>query len=410
MPRGTTRTRRIGALLALVLVLAACGAPAAAPSGKPAPAPAAGAAGAASAPPAAAAPAAAAPASKPGDWDAVVAAARQEGTVALLGAPGQGTRRALVDEFEKAYPGIKVEFNSGRMPEQWPRVQAERAAGRYLLDVNVDGTSSTPSTLKPAGAVAPLEPLLMLPEVVDTSAWLENRLWWADSQEPYTVLSFQGNVQLIVTYNKQLVDPSQFRSYWDLLDPKWKGKMVATDVRPGVVGGVSSRFVYQHPELGPTFLERLFGETDLTLSSDQRQLVDWLAQGQFAIGLFISPNSVIDAISQGLPLDFVPGDQWKEGAPIGPSTGGVVVLQPAPHPNAVKVFVNWLLSRDGQLAWQRHMLAPSLRIDIPKDGVYPALVPKPGVRYMDGGTEAFGSLRYEAISEVITRGIEKSRR
>jgi iron(III) transport system substrate-binding protein len=400
MRRCTILMRRLGVLSVLLLALGGCAAPAAAPSGKPAAAPAAP----------SAAPAAAAPASKPGDWDGIVAAARQEGTVALMGAPGQGIRRALVDEFEKAYPGVKVEYNSGRMPEQWPRVQAERAAGRYLLDVNVDGTSSTPATLKPAGAVAPLEPLLVLPEVVDTSAWLENRLWWADSQEPNTVLSFQGNVQLIVVYNKQLVDPAQFHSYWDLLDPKWKGKMVATDVRPGIVGGVSSRFVYQHPDLGPAFLERLFGDTDVTLSGDQRQLVDWVAQGQFPLGLFLSPNSVIDAITQGLPLDFVPGDQWKEGAPIGPSTGGVVVLQPAPHPNAAKVFVNWLLSREGQLAWQRHMQAPSLRIDIPKDGVYPALVPKPGVRYVDGGTEAFGSLRFEAISEIITRGLEKSRR
>jgi ABC-type Fe3+ transport system substrate-binding protein len=390
-------------LSALLLALGACAAPAAAPSGKPA-------AAAQPSNPGGSPAASAAPANTPADWDALVAAARQEGTVALMGAPGQAIRQALVDEFERAYPGIKVEYNSGRMPEQWPRVQAERAAGRYLLDLNVDGTSSTPATLKPAGAVAPLEPLLVLPEVVDTSAWLENRLWWADSQEPYTVLSFQGNVQLIVAYNKQLVDPAQFHSYWDLLDPKWHGKMVATDVRPGIVGGVSSRFIYQHPDLGPAFLERLFGDTEITLSSDQRQLVDWLAQGQFALGLFLSPAPTIEAIGQGLPIDFVPGDQWKEGAPIGPSTGGVTVLQPSPHPNAAKLFVNWLLSREGQLAWQRHMQAPSLRVDIQKDGVYPALVPTPGKHYVDGGTEAFGALRYEAISEVITRGLEKSRR
>jgi iron(III) transport system substrate-binding protein len=398
MPPRSAPVRGLVALSARLLalgLLAACAAPAAAPSGKPAPAA------------AAAAPAASAPANQPEGWDALVAAARQEGTVALLGAPGQAIRQVLVDEFEKAYPGIKVEFNSGRMPEQWPRIQAERAAGRYLLDVNVDGTSSTPGTLKPAGAVAALDSLLVLPEVRDTSAWLEDRLWWADSDPPYGTLSFQGSVQLIVAYNKNLVDPAQFHSYWDLLDPKWKGKMVATDVRAGIVGGVSSRFVYQHPDHGPAFLERLFGDTDLTLSTDQRQLVDWLAQGQYALGLFLSPNSALDAIAQGLPIDFVRGDQWKEGAPIGPSTGGVTVLQPAPHPNAAKVFVNWLLSRDGQLAWQRHMQAPSLRIDIPKDGVYPALVPTPGQHYVDGGTEAFGSLRFEAIGDVITRGLEK---
>ena len=54
--------------------------------------------------------------------------------------------------------------------------------------------------------------------------------------------------------------------------------LFASDVRGGVIGGVSSRFVYKSPELGPPFLERLYSETDLTVTADQRQLIDWLAQ------------------------------------------------------------------------------------------------------------------------------------
>jgi ABC-type Fe3+ transport system substrate-binding protein len=394
-PGGSARC--VAALVALAVVLAACGAAAPAPPASggtrgvtPSSAPASGA--------------------KPAEWDALVAVARQEGAVSILGPPGQEYRRALVDDFQQAYPGIKVEFTSGRINDNWARLQAERAAGRYTFDVNVGGGTTATAHMKPDNATPALAPLLVLPEVTDESAWLDNHLWWVDANEPLTTLSYQGNVQLVVVYNKQLVDPAQFHSYWDLLDPKWRGKMVATDVRGGIIGGVSSRFLYKSPDLGPPFLERLYSETDLTVTADQRQLVDWLAQGQFALGLFASPNAVIVAIEQGLPLDFVPGDQWKEGSAIGPSSGAVNLFEPAPHPNAAKLFVNWLLSRDGQVAWQRELNAPSLRTDIPKDGVFPALVPKPGVHYVNGGTEEFTYPATQVIADLITQAMEKARR
>src|SRR4051794_32591958 len=388
---------RLG-FLVLALLLAACGAPAAAPS--------AGSSGRS----AASSPAAPASGPKPADWDALVAAARQEGAVSVLGPPGQEYRRVLVDDFQQAYPGIKAEFTSGRIGDNWARLQAERAAGRYTFDVNVGGGTTVMPTMKADNATPPLAPALVLPEVTDEAVWLDNHIWWIDANEPLTTLAYQGNVQLVVVYNKQQVDPAQFRSYWDLLDPKWKGKMAPPAVRGGVIGGVSSRFLYRSPALGPPFLERLYSETDLTVTADQRQLIDWLAQGQFALGLFASPAAVIVAIEQGLPLDFVPGDQWKEGSAIGPSSGAVNLFEPAPHPNAAKVFLNWLLSRDGQLAWQRQINAPSLRTDISKEGVFPALVPKPGVRYVNGGTEEFTYPATSVISDLITASMDKARR
>jgi iron(III) transport system substrate-binding protein len=387
----------MGVVLGLALLLAGCASPA----------PGASAGGSSRGAAASSAPAGGA---KPSEWDALVAAARQEGAVSVLGPPGQEYRKVLVDDFQQAYPGIKVEFTSGRIPDHWARLQAERAAGRYTFDVNIGGGTTATAMVKPDNAAPPLAPLLVLPEVTDEAAWLDNHLWWVDANEPMTTLAYQGNVQLVAVYNKNLVDPSQFRSYWDLLDPKWKGKMVASDVRGGIIGGVSSRFLYKHPDLGAPFLERLYGETDLTVTGDQRQLIDWLAQGQFALGLFASPAAVIVAIEQGLPLDFVPGDQWKEGSAIGPSSGAVNLFDPAPHPNVAKLFLNWLLSREGQLAWQRQLGAPSLRTDIPKDGVYPALVPKPGVRYVNGGTEEFAYPATQVIADVITQAMEKAKR
>jgi iron(III) transport system substrate-binding protein len=264
--------------------------------------------------------------------------------------------------------------------------------------------------LKPAGGAAPLPDQFVLPEISDPSKWLDNHLWWVDAKEPLTTLNYQGNVQLMVVYNKNLVkDPSEIKSYNDLLDPKWKGKLVSTDLRNSVVGGVSSRFIYQTPGLGAQYFDKLFGDQQLTLSVDQVQMVDWLAQGQFALGLFISPQNVTTAIDQGLPLGYVPGEQFKEGAVLGPSVGAVTVFDQAPHPAATRLMVNWLLSKDGQTTWQREVTGPSLRIDVPRDGVYPLFVPKPGNKYVDGGAEEFGVFADSVIKDTIDKALQRAK-
>ncbi len=69
----------------------------------------------------------------------------------------------------------------------------------------------------------------------------------------------------LLGYNTKLVDPGGFKSYWDLLDPKWKGKIVAFDPKAGGFAATRDRFFYHNPELGPLFLRRLFSEMALTL-------------------------------------------------------------------------------------------------------------------------------------------------
>jgi iron(III) transport system substrate-binding protein len=381
------------ALVILTLTLAAC-APAAAP-----------------APTTSTGPAAAKPSGdRPAGWDQLVAAAKQEGKLVIAGPPGQEYRGVTVDDFQRAYPGITVEYNAARSNEHVPRIMAEREAGRFLPDVYLSGQVYTVFHLKPAGAVVPLKPELVLPEVLDEAAWFENRLAWCDDSEPHTCLMFQGAVQPIVSYNTTLVNPSEFTSYWDVVNPKWKGKIESTDIRPGIVGGVPSRFVYKHPELGAPWLERVFSEMDVSVSGDQRQLIDRLAQGQFALALFLSGGQLMQAAEQGLPVSMVPGHQFREGASIGPSNGAVAIMERAPHPNAAKLFVNWLLSREGQISWQRHTGEPSLRVDVPKDNINPLLVPQPGGKYVNAATEEYSALTFSVISDIVTTALEKGRR
>jgi iron(III) transport system substrate-binding protein len=218
---------------------------------------------------------------------------------------------------------------------------------------------------------------------------------------------FIGIVEPPVSYNTQLVDPSQLTSYWQLLDPRWRGKIVASDVRSPGPGGGSTRFMYKHPELGPPFLQRLFGETDVTLSSDQRQMIDWLAQGRFALGVFVSTTQISNAAPLGLPVALVPGEQFKEGAALSSASGSLGLIDRAPHPNAARLFINWLLSREGQAAWQAATREPSLRVDVPKAGLFEALTPKRSVDYTFVSNEEYSRLTGAVLRELINNALER---
>jgi ABC-type Fe3+ transport system substrate-binding protein len=344
------------------------------------------------------------------EWEALVEAARREGSVTVYGASGGGeVQDVLTEEFERAIPGISVNGTFISQQQQVARVLAERTAGRFIPDVYVGGTTGMVVSLKQAGAMAPLRPALVLPEVVNPSGWFENQLWFADAEEPYVNLMFVGVVAPLAI-NTRLVDPSQFSSYWDLLDPKWKGKIVTTDIRQTGPGGVFSRFIYKSPALGPSYLDRLFGEMDVTLSSDQRQIIDWVADGRFSIGMFVSTIEPMTAAKQGLPVTAISVGHFKEGGVIGPENGSVGLADSAPHPNAAQVYINWLLSKEGQMRWQQRVGHASLRTDIGREGVYPPYVPQPGGRYVNGGTEEYSLVTIQAMSDVVNRALSRAGR
>ncbi len=170
-----------------------------------------------------------------------------------------------------------------------------------------------------------------------------------------------------------------------------------------------SRYVYKHPQLGPKYLSRLFSEMDITLSSDPRQMVDWLAKGRFQIALFLSSTDVASAQEKGLPVAHVFADQFREGAPIAPGPGAVSMTDQAPHPNAAILFVNWLLSKEGQIKWQEAQRLPSLRIDISKKGFYPFDIPNPGIKYINAGAEEYARITRSSIRKLISNAIAKAR-
>ena len=307
------------------------------------------------------------------DWEKAIAAAKKEGEVRLWG-DQEITHPDIVAAFAKEYPFIKAVTVSGRVGELMPRIIAERRAGKYLADLYSGGLGGRSffDFLK-TGVLDPIKPVLLLPEVVDGSKWLNGEHYYADGEKRF-VFMYEGSLAGVgLHYNTNLVDLKEFRSYWDLLNPKWKGRILLYE-RVGVGSPSVVRFYY-NAQLGPDFLRRLLTEMDLAVSQDRRQSSDWLASGKFPI--CIDCGDTDRAKQQGLPVDEFPHANLKEaGYEISTSgNSGLALVNNAPNLNAARVFANWFLSREGQTVWQAVMntkvLEPSdsMRIDIPKDKV-----------------------------------------
>jgi ABC-type Fe3+ transport system substrate-binding protein len=130
---------------------------------------------------------------------------------------------------------------------------------------------------------------------------------------------------------------------------------------------------------------------DAGASQDARQMVDWLGVGKYAISLFLTPSraDLNVAQGQGLPIEWFTPGTFKEGVPTSTINGNVGLMNQAPHPNAAKVAIKWLLSREGQMTYQKlHFGAQSLRVDIPKDDVPPFAARVEGVHYIETDTQS----------------------
>jgi len=313
------------------------------------------------------------------EWEKTVRAAEQEGQLTLYSNEGIETS---IKDFENKFPKVKVVLISGRAGQLVTRLMAERRAGKYLGDLTKLGTGSASALYR--ARPFPLQPFdysFILPEVTDKSKWWQGKHHYADPEGKY-IFSPCVSVHIdMVSYNTDLVKPSALTSYWDILNPRWKGKIGSMD--PRVAGGrEGGRLIYYHPELGPQFFRRLLTEMDLVLNQDPRQAVDWLAQGRFAFLLFTSPREVLKAKEKTLPVDILDPRHMKEAPVVETASSSLILMDKPPHPNAAKLFINWLLSREGQISFQKSQgSCDSARIDVPKDDVPPISRRTDGVQY-----------------------------
>jgi ABC-type Fe3+ transport system substrate-binding protein len=116
----------------------------------------------------------------------------------------------------------------------------------------------------------------------------------------------------------------------------------------------------------------------MTILRDFRQEADFIGQGRFPILIGTADAIFEERMKQGVPIGIVDPRDLREGSDVSPANGALAIFNQPPHPNAAKVYVNWLLGKDGQTEFARGSGYISSRVDVPTDHALPWRVPMPG--------------------------------
>jgi ABC-type Fe3+ transport system substrate-binding protein len=297
------------------------------------------------------------------EWQKLVPAAEKEGQVNLAGPPGDLFRQILVESFQKNFPKIQIEFLGGSGRDKVARILRERQGGIYGWDLYISGANSALSAFKPVAGFDPFKPLIVLPEIREDSSWIGGfDAGWADSEKKFYYAFGGGLSGDNIHLNSDVIPPGEIRSAPDLLHPKWTGKIVMQD--PRVEGKGLSDALVLSLAYGEAFIKRLLTEQKIAFTSDRRQLVEWLVRGRYPIAIGLNEYFLAPFQEKGVGKNVKVFDDPRTAIYWTHGSSAVGYFNRAPHPNAAKVYVNWLLSRTGQLEWVKTQ-TNSRRTDVP---------------------------------------------
>ena len=264
----------------------------------------------------------------PTEWDKLVAAAKSEGVVTLYtGLVGNQTSKQIADGFRAKY-GIRVDVLEVRATELRERIRTEKVSNRVLADVlNTSGLQTREVSAGDGSveAYGPLPNLAAITPIIQAG--------WEDREIHVPIF----NLRYGLLVNNALASPPP-KTYADLLDPKWKGKILADDFRGA--GGGQSFFSVTYEKFGRAYQERLAMQ-GVVFTRDQRAAERRIATGEFAIYLPFLLN-YLPAL-KGLPVS---GIVLEEGVTFTPYSASMI--KGAPHPNAARLLIDYMLSKEGQ--------------------------------------------------------------
>jgi iron(III) transport system substrate-binding protein len=340
-------------------------------------------------------------------WEKIVAVGKKEGEVVIFGPPGLDVRDAFTLGFQKRYPEIEVDFNGMQGAQVAPKLMAELKAQQYRTDLIVAGTTTALEGLAPVNAIVPMQAFLVGPESRDLSKWKAGKLHFSDDAEKYNLV-YGNRVQVAFVYNRDLLAPGKIKSWKDLLNPEWRGKIAMLDPRRAGGGLDISTFCYTNEKLGlgKSFMRQLFANQDIFVSNEERQIVDFVARGRYPIAIGPSGTLTFQLKAQGLPVELFGSAGLQEGGFVTASNGTISVVKNAPRPNAVKTYLNYLLSNEGQVTWSKASGLASLRRDVPRDHIPEILLPQEGVNYQETYREKYVLMRRE-IADFINTALQR---
>ena len=312
-------------------------------------------------------------------WDETVAAAKKEGKVVVVGSPDPVMRNEIIPRFTKQF-GIQVEYLAGRSSQTIGRIRMERASGLHSVDVFMSGAGTTFYTLLPEKMIDPVKPLLITPEVTDPAKWKRGKPWFADAEEQSVLVLF-SSVESLLMINAAHVKPEDIRSVRDLIDPKWQEKISAEDPKAEGNTGAGMALHWLN-ELGPDYFRKLYIDQKTAVSKDRRQMIDWLAHGKHPICLSCKIEGATDLNKDGyrlLEVFDIEGIRNRVTA----SPFLLTYANNAPHPNAARVFINWIAGKEALEIYSRENGTATLRTDVDESFLDPRVIPRPGVSYFE---------------------------
>jgi iron(III) transport system substrate-binding protein len=312
----------------------------------------------------------AAPASP--EWEQMAAAAKKEGKISVNTFTGQGYAR-IFKLFSQAYPDIKLEHSNLEPVEFSPRVIQERKASVFTWDVATMPMSTALQVLKPAGVWDPIRPVIVAPEARNNANWrggFDAGFLDRDKNLAYafTLVRAPG-----VFVNVDQVKDGELKSVKDLLAPKWKGRIAISD--PRTIGSTFWPLTAARLRLGDGIMKQILVDQEPVLSRDRNQLTEFMVRGRYPIAIGLNGLALQDFQAHGVGKNvktwLLPELDYQS------SGSGVWLLNRAPHPNAAKLFVNWLLTKDAQIAWAKELQTNSRFVGV-EPGDPQAVVP-PGL-------------------------------
>ena len=289
----------------------------------------------------------------PPEWDRVLAAARAEGQVTVAAFPLLSSR---ISSAFKRDTGIQLNFLGGNTAEQSARLEAEARAKNVTIDVMISGGREL--YMMRENLLEPILPQLILPGVGPQN-FRDGKYKFVDNAGQY-ILQGASYVYGWLTVNTDIVKPGEIKVWQDLLDPKYRGKIAAYDVRFPGPGQGAATWLYQ--ARGIQFIKDLYLGQQVKFSTENRSLLEGVVRGTTPILL-----GGVQIEVERFRADFKNiGVVLPDDGP-GYLTGGYSAIKQAkgvPHPNAAKVFTNWYMSKPGQEIYESIMLEVSRRVDV----------------------------------------------
>jgi ABC-type Fe3+ transport system substrate-binding protein len=249
--------------------------------------------------------------------------------------------RPVIAAFERKYPGVRVRATRQNATEVAIKILGESRAGRVQADV-FDGTTT----------VVPLEKEGYVMQ------------WLPDSAKDYPTIFkdprgywVASNFYVITpAYNTSLVPRgAEPKTYQDLLDPKWRGRMAwnAFPTSSGVGGFVGTVLTEMGEEKGKAYLRELSKQHVANLPGSAREVLDQVIAGEYAIALQIFNHHAVISAKKGAPVD------WIKMEPATETLSVISVHKNAPHPNAAKLLVDFIISKEGQEVFRDNYYIPA---------------------------------------------------